>query len=106
MPVSAFTAVTGDIWVAIILISLACGAHSSWSANIFTLVSDNFHSYSVGSVTGLAGFAGGVGGMLFSTIAVGYIVTYFGYLPMFIIMSLMHPIAITAIHFLVKSKGD
>ena len=83
-------------------VALACGAHSGWSNNIFTVVSDQFPSRAVGSVTGLAGFAGGIGGILFSTVLVGYIITYVGYLPIFLLMGILHPIAMLCIHVLIK----
>jgi len=102
LPVSATAVFAGHPWAAILLVSLACGAHNGWSANIFTLVSDCFPSRAVGSMTGLAGFAGGLGGLLIATLAPGYIVTYFGYVPIFVIMGLLHPLAFIAIAILVR----
>ena len=52
-------------WPAIFLIGLAGAAHQAWSATIFTTVSDVFPKFAVGSVIGIGGLAGGVGGMLF-----------------------------------------
>jgi MFS transporter, ACS family, hexuronate transporter len=57
---------------AIALFGLAAGAHCGWSANIFTTPSDMFPRSAVGSVTGIGGMAGSVGGMLFSTLT-GYV---------------------------------
>jgi ACS family hexuronate transporter-like MFS transporter len=57
------------MWYAIIIIGLAASAHQAWSANLFTTVSDMFPKYSVASVTGLGGMAGGLGGMLVATLA-------------------------------------
>ncbi len=104
LPVTALAVMAGNAWVAILLVSLALGAHSSWSVNIFTLVSDCFPSKSVGSVTGLGGFAGGLGGLLIATLAPGYIVTYFGYVPVFILMGILHPLAFIAIHLNLKKQ--
>ena len=42
---------------------LAAAAHQAWSANIFTFASDMFPKQAVGSVTGLGGTAGAVGGI-------------------------------------------
>src|SRR5260221_14411218 len=53
-----------NMWAAVALISLATAAHQGWSANLFTLASDMFPPQAVGSVVGLGGFAGAVGGML------------------------------------------
>jgi ACS family hexuronate transporter-like MFS transporter len=44
---------------------LAGGAHQAWSANLFTTVSDMFPKKAVGSVVGIGGMAGAIGGMLF-----------------------------------------
>lgn len=97
LPFTALAVFASSPWMAILLVSLACGAHNGWSANIFTMTSDCFPSQTVGSVTGLAGFAGGLGGILFATLAPGYIITYFGYSPIFILMGVMHPIAFLVI---------
>lgn len=58
----------GD-WPAVFLIGLAGAAHQAWSANLFTTVSDMFPKYAVGSVIGIGGMAGAVGGMLFPVFA-------------------------------------
>ncbi len=105
MPITALSAAASDPWVVIVLVSLAAGAHSGWSANIFTLASDCFPSSAVASVTGLGGFAGGLGGILFSTFGAGLIVEYIGYYPIFILMGFLHPFAILCIHLLVKEKA-
>ena len=59
-------------WAAIGLLSLAAAAHQGWSANLFTTTSDMFPRSAVGSVTGIGGMAGSVGGILLATFA-GYI---------------------------------
>ena len=60
------------MWGAVALISLATAAHQGWSANCFTLASDMFPRQAVGSVVGLGGFAGAVGGMLIAKLT-GYV---------------------------------
>ena len=59
-------------WVAITLLSMATAAHQGWSANLFTTASDMFPRSAVGSVTGIGGMAGAVGGALMVNYA-GYI---------------------------------
>ncbi len=56
-------------WVAIALLSLAAAAHQGWSANLFTTASDMFPRSAVGSVTGIGGMAGAVGGALLAIYA-------------------------------------
>jgi ACS family hexuronate transporter-like MFS transporter len=55
-----------NLWLAVALISLATSAHQAWASNIFTVVSDIYPKNAVGSVTGLAGFSGAIGGIIFS----------------------------------------
>ncbi len=105
MPLSALAVFADNPWVAILLVSLACSAHNGWSANIFTLVGDCFDSTAVGSVTGLIGFAGGMGGVLIAGLAPAFIVQYFGYVPIFILMGVLHPVAIVFVHLFIK-KGE
>jgi len=102
LPISATAVLASNPWVTILLVSLACGAHNGWSANIFTLVSDCYPSEAVGSVTGLAGFAGGLGGLLIATLAPGYIITYFGYVPIFFLMGALHPLAFVGIAIFIR----
>jgi ACS family hexuronate transporter-like MFS transporter len=104
LPITVLSAFTPYPWVVILLVALAAGAHSGWSANIFTLVSDCFPMRSVASITGLAGFAGGLGGVLLSSLAPGYIITYFGYIPIFIMMACLHPLAFIVIHLTIEHK--
>jgi ACS family hexuronate transporter-like MFS transporter len=57
-----------SLWVAVLLIGLAAAAHQGWSANVFTLVSDSFPRQAVGSVVGIGGMAGAVGGVVFAVV--------------------------------------
>jgi ACS family hexuronate transporter-like MFS transporter len=55
-----------DMWLAVLVIGIAAAAHQAWSANIFTTVSDMFPKHTVGSVTGIGGMFGAIGGILLS----------------------------------------
>jgi ACS family hexuronate transporter-like MFS transporter len=97
----AFAAGAGDLWVAVAIISLAAAAHQGWSANLFTLTSDTFPRQAVGSVVGLGGMAGAVGGMLIAKLT-GYILEATGsYVPVFLIAASAYLIALAVIHALV-----
>lgn len=61
---TAFAPSTGNMWVAVALVSLAAAAHQAWSANLFTLVGDMFPRRAVGSVVGIGGFAGAFAGYM------------------------------------------
>jgi MFS transporter, ACS family, hexuronate transporter len=89
MPVF-FTSFTKELWFAILFLGMATAAHQGWSANVFTLVSDIFPSNSVGTLTGLTGFFGSVGGILLS-LSVGYILEFTGsYYYIFLMASLAY----------------
>jgi MFS transporter, ACS family, hexuronate transporter len=53
-----------SFWIPVLLIGVGTAAHQAWSANIFTTVSDMFPKKTVGSVTGIGGMAGGLGGIV------------------------------------------
>ena len=61
-----FSQVAGKVnmWFAVLVIGIAAAAHQAWSANIFTTVSDMFPKKATGSVVGIGGMAGGLGGIL------------------------------------------
>jgi ACS family hexuronate transporter-like MFS transporter len=65
------------LWGAVLLIGLAAAAHQGFSANLFTLASDSFPGQAVGSVVGIGGTAGAIGGMLMAKI-VGYVLQWTG----------------------------
>ena len=99
----AFAAGARDLWVAVAIISLAAAAHQGWSANLFTLTSDTFPRQAVGSVVGLGGMAGAVGGMLIAKLT-GYILQATGsYVPVFLIAASAYLIALAVIHALVPT---
>ncbi len=64
-------------WMPVILIGILGAAHQSWSANIFSTVSDMFPKSAVATVTGIGGMAGGVGSFLINK-GSGVLFTYAG----------------------------
>jgi ACS family hexuronate transporter-like MFS transporter len=89
-----------SLWGAVLLVSLAAAAHQGWSANLFTLTSDMFPRRAVGSVVGIGGMAGAVGGMVISLV-VGEILQRTGsYVPVFFIAGSAYLIALAVIHLL------
>jgi ACS family hexuronate transporter-like MFS transporter len=91
---------TSSIWLAVGAVSVAAAAHQGWSANLFTLTSDLFPRRAVGSVVGIGGFSGALGGMLITKVA-GYVLEWRGtYTPMFVIASFAYLAALGVIHLL------
>jgi len=73
----AFAYQVSGLWSAVILVGIAAAGHQGFSANLFTLSSDMFPSRAVGSVVGIGGMAGAIGGMLIAKI-VGYVLQWTG----------------------------
>lgn len=95
-----FASMTSSLWVSVILIGIAAAAHQGWSANIFTISSDMFPKQAVGSVVGIGGMFGAIGGMCISPL-VGYILEKTGsYVPIFIIAGSAYLVALLIIHLL------
>jgi MFS transporter, ACS family, hexuronate transporter len=91
---------TSSLWLSVILIGIAAAAHQGWSANIFTLSSDMFPKQAVGSVVGIGGMFGAIGGMIIAPL-VGYILQTTGsYVPIFIIAASAYLVALAIIHLL------
>jgi len=89
-----------SFWIPVILIGIGASAHQAWSANIFTTVSDMFPKKAIGSVIGIGGMAGGIGGVLVTKLGgalfdyyegLGHIQT--GYTIMFVICAVAYLIA-------------
>ncbi|RZM04673.1 MAG: MFS transporter, partial [Sphingomonas sp.] len=53
----------GSVWGAVAVIGLATAAHQAFSANLYALPSDMFPRGAVGSVVGIGGTVGAIGGM-------------------------------------------
>jgi ACS family hexuronate transporter-like MFS transporter len=96
-----FAARADNLWVAVALIGLATAGHQGWSANVFTLTSDMFPRHAVGSVVGMGGFAGAVGGMMIATF-IGFLLQTTGsYVPVFLMAGSAYLSALLVVHLLV-----
>jgi ACS family hexuronate transporter-like MFS transporter len=89
-----------SFWMPVILIGIGASAHQAWSANLFTTVSDMFPKKAIGSVVGIGGMVGGLGGVFITKLggalfdkykALGHIET--GYTIMFSICAVAYLIA-------------
>jgi len=99
-----FAPLVSNMWLAVVLIGLAAAAHQAWSANLFTFSSDMFPKRAVGSVVGIGGMGGAVGGM-FIALAVGQILTATGgsYVIIFAMAGTAYLLAFGVIHLLVPT---
>ncbi len=98
-----FASYTSNLVVAVALIALAAAAHQGWSANLFTTVSDMFPGHAVGSVVGIGGMFGAIGGMLFSAGSGLIIGSEKNYLPLFLIASVAYLFALILMHLWVPN---
>lgn len=97
-----FVSQTQNLWVAVFLIAVAAAGHQGWASNIFTIVSDIYPKKAVGSMVGLSGFAGAVGGALSATF-VGLLLESTGsYFLIFLIASSVYTINWLILKFSIK----
>jgi ACS family hexuronate transporter-like MFS transporter len=93
------------VGVEIALFSVAFFCHLSFSTLVITLPTDLFPRHVVGSVAGLVGFGGSMGGVLFNTLA-GYLLHSFGrasgYPIVFAIGSTFHVLGFLVILFIIR----
>ena len=96
-----FAANVKSLWGAVALIGLAAAAHQGWSCNLFTTPSDMFPRKAVGSVVGIGGMAGALGGATMA-VATGYILQSTGqnYSIVFLIAGTAYLVALAIIHLL------
>lgn len=96
MPVAYFVTRT-PVELAIVLFSIAFFGQQSWSTLVMILPADLFPRSAVGSVAGLVGFGGAMGGVVFGLV-VGYLLDHgYGYETVFAIVSTLHVIAFLVI---------
>ena len=90
-----------SLWLAVALIGLAAAAHQGWSANVFSTVSDTFPRQAVGSVVGIGGMSGAVGGVMLQ-VTTGVILqrTPGDYTINFIIAGSVYLVALALVHSL------
>ncbi len=91
-----------DLWPAVFMIGLATAGHQAFSCNVYTMPSDLFPRAAVGTVLGIGGAVGAVGGMVMS-VFVGWIlqtthqytlilaIAAFTYLATFAVIHLLKP---------------
>jgi MFS transporter, ACS family, hexuronate transporter len=99
MPVMFATSVD-NLWVSVFIIGIAAAAHQAFSANVYALPSDLFPRFAVGSVIGIGGTLGAVGGMIFSLYAGDVLERLGSYTPLFVLAGAAYFTALLAVHLL------
>jgi len=92
MPLILFVT-RSPVELAIVLFSIAFFGQQSWSTLVMILPTDLFSRRIVGSVAGLVGFGGAMGGVVFNLIAGGMLDRGQGYGVVFAVVSTLHVLA-------------
>jgi ACS family hexuronate transporter-like MFS transporter len=102
-----FAAGASSLWMAVLFISLAVGAHQAWTANIWSVAMDTTPKHAIGSVYGFGGMMGAIGGM-FMTQLVGYVLTttHNNYAVLFTMIPCFYFAALTWIYFVAPRKVE
>ncbi len=103
MPFGLLLLIKPPTTLALVLISVVLGAHSSWKTNLVTLTVDIFPRNVVATVHGIVATGGGIGGALFTSMA-GIVIDKFSYTPLLVLMGVLHPLAYLCMRWLVN--GD
>jgi MFS transporter, ACS family, hexuronate transporter len=89
-----------SLWGAVAIVGLAAAAHQGFSCNLFTLPSDVFPRGAVGSLIGIGGTAGAIGGMLLAKYA-GWVLDRLGtFKPIFAFAGCAYLLALLVVHLL------
>ena len=108
MPVM-FAMYADNLWLAVAIIGVATAGHQAFSATLYTFPSDVFPKQAVGTVVGIGGTAGAIGGMLMAKYA-GWVLDDIGsYTPIFIVAGTVYTLALISLHALsprFKSVGS
>lgn len=95
-----FAQYAASVWLAVGIVGLATAAHQAFSANLYTIPSDMFPRGAVGSVIGIGGTVGAIGGMGMAKFT-GYILqTTHSYTLIFAVAGSVYLIAIGVVHLL------
>ncbi|HTY49171.1 MAG TPA: MFS transporter, partial [Steroidobacteraceae bacterium] len=86
------------LWTAVALIALAAAAHQAFSANLYALPADLYPRWVQGSVVGLGGLAGALGGMLMAKVASLTLASTGSYAPVFVFGSVAYLLALAVVH--------
>jgi ACS family hexuronate transporter-like MFS transporter len=94
VPLSPLAALVPHYALSVLIASVVALAHMAWLVTLTATVIELYPANQVGKAAGLIAMGSGFGGMLSSEI-VGYLVMHGGYTPVFFLMAVLHPIAIT-----------
>ena len=89
-----------SLWLATFVVGWVAAVHQAFSANLYTLPSDVFPRKAVGSVIGIGGMVGGIGGMIMAKGVGKALSTTLGYPAIFAVCAFIYLAAILVVHLL------
>jgi ACS family hexuronate transporter-like MFS transporter len=104
VPLSPLVSFPGGPGLSICIASIVVFAHMCWLVNLSALVVELFSFSQVATAFGFIAAGSAFGGMLFSEI-IGYVVTHYGYSPLFWMMACAHPLALAVMWSTAKPVG-
>jgi MFS transporter, ACS family, hexuronate transporter len=102
----AFASGAHSLWISVALIALAAGAHQGYSANLFVTPADIFAPSEVGSMAGLAGTFGALGGVIFAATAGEVLQHTHNYASLFVVAGTVYLVALFVFDRLVGRLPD
>jgi MFS transporter, ACS family, hexuronate transporter len=90
-------------WMAIAATCMVAMGHAFWVANLQTLPADLFPIRETGTVMGVSGCGGAIGGAL-ANWGTGWVVAHFSYAPIFLLAGLMHPLSMALVHWMLPNR--
>lgn len=94
-----------NVWLAVLIVGVAGSAHQSWSANLFSVVSDTLPKEAISSAVGLGGFLAYFTGGFVNKITGNILQSTGSYLPVFVYFSGLYLLSLLAIQLLVPKIG-
>lgn len=100
LPVGFATMFLHNLWAVTCVIGVAAAAHQAFSANLYTIPSDTFPKAAVGTVSGIGGTMGAVGGIIMALGVAKALAGLGGYSAVFFVAGLIYLLAVLVIHIL------
>jgi MFS transporter, ACS family, hexuronate transporter len=102
--VGPFVAWAPSIPLVLLCAGVVALSQLAWQVTIGALIVDRYPPASVATAFGIIAAGSGFGGMV-STGVVGYLVTHYSYVPVFVAMAMLHPLALALVWF-VRGERD
>jgi ACS family hexuronate transporter-like MFS transporter len=96
MPLSPLAALLPTLNGSLAIASIVALAHMAWLVTLTTIVLDHFPASRVATAAGVIAGGSGLGGLLSAEI-LGQVIPRHGYTPIFLVMGLLHPLALLLI---------